>query len=351
MSEEEVVGAVGEAELAQNAMRMLEMISGYWVTQILRATAELSLPDHVAAGAATPEEIAKREGSDPRTTYRLLRAAASLGLFADAGDGRFSVTPMGGLLRKGAPGSLREMAIVQGAPFHWQTWGALPDAVRKGGTQMQAALGLAEGDTVFDYFGKHPEEGGLFAASMANATGMVIDDVSAAVDLDGVSVAVDVGGSTGALVHTLMKTRPELAGMVLDMPHVVDSAVQAAGEAGVLDRFTAVPGDFFEDVPAADLYLLKMVLHDWDDAQCLTILRNCRASAKPGARAVVVESVVDKVGEPGFGALLDINMLAATHGQERDFAEFDALYAASGWQRVSTKPTRTPQFIQELVAV
>lgn len=348
---EEAVGAPGEAEMAQNAMRMLEMISGYWVTQILRATAELSLADHVAAGARTPEEIAKREGSDPQTTYRLLRAAASLGLFGDAGDGRFSVTPMGSLLRKDAPGSLREMAIVQGAPFHWQAWGALPEAVRKGGTQMHTVLGLAEGETSFDYFGRHPEEGALFAASMANATDMVIDDVSAAVDLSGVSMVVDVGGSTGALVHKLMQTRPELTGTVLDLPHVMDGAVQAAGEAGVLDRFTAVPGDFFKEVPAADLYLLKMVLHDWDDARCLTILRNCRASAEPGARAVVVESVVGKVGEPDFGSLLDMNMLAGTHGQERDLDEFDALYAASGWQRISTKPTRSPQVIQELVAV
>jgi hypothetical protein len=139
--------------------------------------------------------------------------------------------------------------------------------------------------------------------------------------------------------------------VVLDMPHVVDSAVAAARKAGVLDRFSAVGGDFFKKVPAADLYLLKMILHDWSDAQCLTILRNCRASAKPGARAAIIESVVGKVGEPDYGALMDINMLAVTHGQERDLDEFDALYAESGWRRVATKPTRTPQFIQELEAI
>ncbi|MDQ0779947.1 hypothetical protein QF026_008413 [Streptomyces aurantiacus] len=340
-----------EAEAAQGAMKMVEMITGYWVTQILRATAELSLADHVAAGATTAEEIAEHEGSDPATTYRLLRAASSVGLFDDAGDHRFGLTAMGGLLRKDVPGSLREMAMVQGAPFHWQSWGAFPDAVREGTTQMHAALGLPEGSTAFDYFGRHPEEGALFASSMANATDLVIHDVIAALDLDGVSVAVDVGGSTGALVQALLKKHQDLKGVVLDMPHVVDSAVEAAGEAGVLDRFSAVAGDFFKEVPAADLYLLKMVLHDWSDEQCLTILRNCRASANPGARAAVVESVVGKVGESNFGALLDMNMLAATHGQERDLDEYDALYAQSGWRRVATKPTRSPQIIQELEAI
>ncbi|MCD0482598.1 acetylserotonin O-methyltransferase [Streptacidiphilus sp. ASG 303] len=348
---EELEGAHNKAESAQNAMTMLEMISGYWVTQILRATAELSLVDHVTAGASTAEEIAAREGTDPATTYRLLRAGASIGLFGDAGDRRFRVTPLGGLLRKGAPGSLREMAIVQGSPLHWQSWGVLPDAVRKGGTQMQAALGLAEGETQFDYFGRNPEEGAYFAAAMSNATGVVIDDVTRMLDLEGVSLAIDVGGSTGALVQSLMKTRPGLTGMVLDLPHVMDSAVRAAEEAGVLDRFSAVPGDFFKEVPAADLYLLKMVLHDWDDEQCVQILRNCRASAKPGTRGVVIEAVVGRIGEPSFGALLDMNMLAGTTGQERDFDAYDALYAASGWRRTSTLQTSTPWSVQEIVAV
>lgn len=146
-------------------------------------------------------------------------------------------------------------------------------------------------------------------------------------------------------------TRPGLQGTVVDLPHVRDSAVEAAKEAGVADRFTAVAGDFFKEVPGADLFLLKQILHDWDDESCLTILRNCRSAAKPGARAVVVESVVGGVGEPSFGALLGMNMVVAAEGQERGFEQFDALYAATGWRRVSTKPTRSPQFVQELEAI
>jgi len=126
--------------------------------------------------------------------------------------------------------------------------------------------------------------------------------------------------------------------------------VLGTAEAGLADRFTGVAGNFFEEVPSADLYLLKMILHDWDDDACRKILRNCRASARPGARALVVESVIGKTGEPGFAALLDMNMLAGTFGQERDYAEFDALYAATGRRRIAATQTRTPQVIQELEA-
>jgi hypothetical protein len=355
MQDEAVGPGGGSAETAHPAMALMEMICGYWVTQTLRTVAELSLADHIAAGAATAEEIARLEGSDPAATRRLLRAAASLGLFRDAGDGRFAVTGLGDLLRTQAPGSFREMAILQGSPLHWQSWSVLPDAVRSGHSQTRTALGLAKDENGFDYLATHPGEAALFAAAMASATAAVTDTVTATVDLDHVFVAVDVGGSTGALVQALMTHQPRLTGMVLELPHVIDSALHAAGKAGLTDRFTAVAGDFFQEVPAADLYLLKMILHDFSDTDCMTILRNCRASAKPGARALVIESVTGATGrpgtQPGFAALQDLNMLAVTGGQERSIEAFDALYAATGWHRVNLTPTGTPHLIQELTAI
>jgi hypothetical protein len=348
---EEVELTSAEADRAGRANALLQMITSFWVSQTVRAVAELSLADHVAVEALTAEQIAEREASDPATTYRLLRAAASLGLFTADGDRRFSVTPLGSLLCKGVPGSLRDMARVQGMSLQWQSWGTLPEAVREGRTQMHAALGVPADNDMFDYLADHPEEGALFAASMSDATGMVIDDVVSAVDLGGISVAVDVGGAYGALVLAMMHASPDLTGIVLDRPGVVDGAIRQAAEAGLAARFTGVAGDFFKEVPPADLYLLKMILHDWDDDACVAILRNCRVSARPGARAVVVESVIGPIGEPSFAALLDINMLASTSGQERDYAEFDALYAAAGWRRIAATQTRTPQAIQELRAI
>jgi hypothetical protein len=342
--------ASSEARMAANANTMLEMITSYWVTQTLRAVCDLRITDHLADGATTPAEVAEREGSDPSTTFRLMRAAASIGILGFA-DGTFTVTELGSLLRAGAPGSLRDMALVMGAPLHWQTWGCLPEAVRRGRNQLPAAFGLPEDASGFDYFATHPEEGALFSAAMSNATDMITEDVATMIELTGVSSAVDVGGAHGALVLTMMRNNPELRGIVLDRTEVVPGAEQAARDAGLADRFTAVGGDFFAEVPAADLYLLKMILHDWNDEDCVRILGNCRASAKPGTRAIVVESLVEPVGEPGFAALLDLNMLAGTNGRERDLAEFDALYAKTGWRRGSQRQTRTAHVIQELTAI
>lgn len=227
----------------------------------------------------------------------------------------------------------------------------MPEAVRAGRNQLPAAFGLPQNAIVFDYFAAHPEEAALFSAAMSNATGMIIEDVATMIDLTGVSTAVDVGGANGALVLTMMRNHQDLHGIVLDLPDIVPGAEKAAQDAGVAGRFTAIGGDFFTGVPRADLYLLKMILHDWNDEDCIRILGNCRASAKPGTRAIVVESLVAPIGQPGFAALLDLNMLASTNGQERDLDQFDALYAKAGWRRESQRQTRTSHVIQELTAI
>ncbi|MFH8533800.1 methyltransferase [Streptomyces tendae] len=315
----------GNGVAPHGAARLMEMISGYWTTQILRATAELSLADHVAAGVTTAEGIAGLEDSDPQATFRLLRAAASLGLFADAGEGRFRLTETGTLLRKDVPGSFRDMAVLQGSPLHWQSWGLLPEVVRRGAAPARAALGLAEGETEADYLARHTGEAAHFATARSNLADIAASAVAEVLDLGRVSVAVELGGMGESLGPALTRRDARLIGLV--------------------------SADFLHEVPAADLYLLKVILHGRDDADCVGILANCRASARRGARAAVVESVVGRIGEPGFGALQDVNMLAVSQGRERDLGAFDALYAASGWRRVSVKGTGTPYVIQELVAV
>jgi hypothetical protein len=332
--------SAAESESAREANSLLQLITGYWGTQIVRAAADLSLADHIATGASTPEEIAARESSDAATLFRLMRACVTSGLLTYEGERKFGLTPMGALLRTDVAGSLRDMALVQGAYGHWRTWELLPQAVRQGKTQVHAALGM----DLFAYFTKNPEEGSLFAASMSNASGHVVEDVLATVDVSDVDTAVDVGGANGALILAIMEAHPGLRGVLLDLPGVVEGAVASAERLGLGERFTAVAGDFFTEVPAGDLYLIKMILHDWPDESCRTILRNCRAAARPGARAMVVEAVIAEVGKPDWGHLIDINMLAAAGGQERDLGEFDALFAASGWRRVAVTPTRWAQY-------
>ncbi|MFF7211863.1 methyltransferase [Streptomyces sp. NPDC008238] len=332
---------------AANAGVLMQMLSGYWVTQIVRAAVDLSLPDHLADGPLDAGEIAEREASDPATTYRLLRACASLGLVAHQGGRRFSGTPLSELLLTGVPNTLREVALTWAGPSHWRAWERFPEAVRKGGTQIESALGT----DFFTYLGDHPAEAELFSVAMSGMSEQLNRDLARALDTTGSAVAVDVGGGTGALVQGLMLANPELRGESLDLPHATATALASAEKQGLADRFTAVTGDFFESVPPADLYLLKMVLHDWNDADCVTILSNCRASARPGARAVVVENVIGEIGAPGFEPLADMHMLAMLPGQERDLPEFDALFAASGWRRTAVTATGLQFKIIELEAI
>lgn len=338
-----VEAAAQEGGTAADALHRL--IRGYWNTQIVRAAADLRIADHVTAGATTAKDIAAREGSDPVTTHRLLRACAALGLLCDEGEGRFATTLTGDLLRSGIPESLRDSALAFGAPGHWLPWGLLPQAVRRGETQVLTALGR----DVFDYFGDHPDEAGHFSGAMSAITRRLTDEVVHLVDTTNVSTVVDVGGSNGVLLRGLMLANPALTGRLLDLPHVVDGARDLMGEAGLGERVDVMGGNFFEGVPSADLYVLKAILHDWDDASCELILRNCHASAEPGARVVVVENVIGTPSSTVEGAILDMNMLAISSGQERDLAEFDALFAASGWRRISLHQTSGSRFVMEAV--
>jgi hypothetical protein len=321
------------------------MINGYWISQTVRAAADLRLADHMAGGARTADEIAELESSNPRATYRLMRACAALGLLRDEGEGRFSSTATGELLRSDAPGALRDSALVSGAPAFWLPWGLLPAAVRSGRSQAPEALGAS----TMDYLSEHPEDARRFATVMSAMTQTGLGDLVRLIDTTGVSLAVDIGGSNGDLLAGLLRADPALHGRVLDLPHVVAGAdwITRGSEFG--GRLSAVGGDCLQEVPAADLYLLKAVLHAKDDAGCVRILRNCRAAALPGGRVVVIENVLGVAGGPPVGELLDINMLAVSEGQERDLAEYDALFEAAGWRRTAALRTRGPRSVLELV--
>ena len=331
----------------RDTMALLGMIHGYWISQVVRAAADLRLADHLAAGPRTAQDVAGIESSDPHTTFRLMRTCAALGLLACDADGRFSVTPTGALLQSGVPGSLRDQALAFGAPGHWLPWGQLPEAVRKGGTQAAAVLG----NDLFGYLAEHPDEEAQFAASMEALTGSLAADAARVIDVSGVSLAVDVGGGTGILVRELMRANDGLHGLVLDLPQAADAARRAAEADGLGSRFSGVAGDFFAAVPEADLYLLKAILHDWDDDSCVRILRNCRAAARPGARMIVIENVIRDLARDRFATLLDMNMLAVTSGQERDLAGFDKLFAASGWQRSSVHALPGARSLLDLRAI
>jgi hypothetical protein len=334
---------------AADTAALMDLTIGVVRVQVLHAVAALHIPDHLADGARTAEEVAAREGSDTRATYRLMRAAASLGVLSYEGERRFGLTGRGHLLRTGVPGSLRAFVLVQVGHAQWQAWGLFPEAVRQGAGQAKTALGA----DIFGYLAR-PENAGeaaLFAESMADLSSLTVQGAVAAVDTTGVSTVVDAGGADGQFVLELMAANPGLHGQVLDLPHAVDGARREAGKRGLSDRFSAVAGDFFAAVPAADLYLLKTVLHDWDDDRAAAILRNCRSAVRDGGHTLVVETVIGEIGKPDFAVLPDMGMLCVTNGIERDLEEFDALFAASGWRRGKTYPVGASYFGLELEAV
>ncbi|MER6239079.1 methyltransferase [Streptomyces clavifer] len=343
--EHELVAAGSTERPVGDTGRMLQMITGYWVTQVVRTAAELRIADHLHDGGATPAEVAEAESLDPDACFRFLRACASLGLAASADGKRFTGMPLIDTLRSDAPGSLRDLALWGGAESHWLPWGRLADAVRTGGPQAEAALGAP----IFDWLAAAPGEAEVFTNAMTAMTRGLAHALAEVIDVADARVAVDVGGAGGNLVQTLMRRHPGLAGVVLDLPHVRAEAEASAARLGVADRFTFVGGDFFDEVPSADVHLLKFVLHDWDDDACVRVLRNCRRALRPGGRVLVMELLVDRVGTPGLAPLMDLNMMALSTGRERSAEEYGRLFERAGLTLTATTPSGSRVSVLSLV--
>jgi hypothetical protein len=325
--------------------QMLSMIFGSWVAQTVRAVADLSLADHLAEGSLTAAEVARREGSAPDTTLRLMRAGVATGLLESDGDQRFRATPLLATLRKDGARTLRPLALAMTRRSHWLPWSEFVVAVRKGETQVIAALGTE----LFGYLQKNPVEAQEFSAAMGSLTSLWGPSIAAAINTEGVRCAVDVGGANGSLLHLLLQANPRLRGIVFDRPDVAKHAETEVAHGGLSTRAEIVGGDFFESVPTGDLYLLKFVLHDWNDQECVTILRRCREAMASGGRVVIIELVVGE--DNPIAALWDMQMLAECTGRERSLDEYDALLVAAGLRRTRISKTATPQLVLEAVAI
>lgn len=320
---------------------MNTMVTSHWIPQVIRAAIDLSLPDHLAQEDLTADEIAQREDSAPGTTFRLMRACVVVGLLTADGQGRFHGTPLLGTLRNGVPGSLRGLALATTLPGQWLAWNEFTASVRAGETQAATALGT----DFFEYLEHHPAEARDFSDGLTSTTALWTSTAAQVIDTTGAKVAADIGGANGSLLHLLLEANPDLRGIILDRPNIVAGATAETESKGLAGRTEIIGGDFFESVPPADLYLLKMILHDWDDERCVTILKNCRDAMNPGGRIAVVEMLVGELSDPGPAALMDMNMLAAVPGQERSLSEYDALLSAAGLRRTDITPTGAGQTV------
>jgi hypothetical protein len=324
--------------------QVLDILYGQWSAAILRALADLSIADHLAAGPLSASTIAERMGSVPDRTFRLLRAAQVIGLVAFDSNAEFSTTPMLDTLRTDSPDSLRPIVLGNAAPWATLAWTLLPEAVRAG---IQPAKTALKAD-LFDYLQANPAQREEFSAFMAGLTTLWAQDAADLIDTTGVRCAVDIGGASGSFLRLLQQRNPALNDIIFDRPEVIDVVKSTVATSEFGHRTKTVAGDFFTSVPAADLYLLKMILHDWNDANCERILTRCREALQPGGRVMIIEMLVGEVGRPGFAAMLDLNMMAlCPDGRERTVDEFDTLLAAAGLTRSATHLVPTGQSLIE----
>ena len=252
--------------------RMRQQLNGFMRTQIIGATANLSLADHFASAPHSVNDIASMTGLDRGITFRLLRALAPIGLVASDDENVFRSLPPLETLRSTAPGSLRDSAMVFATPARYLPWGYFFQSIKTGLPQATMALG----SHIFDYYARHPEEAAIFHKAMQVGTADVTAEIAQRLDTTKSLMAVDVGGATGSLVHSLMEVNPNSHGIVYDRPANVPKSQAAAISLGLSERSTALAGDFFESVPNGDLHLLRFILHDWSDEDCVRILGNCR---------------------------------------------------------------------------
>ena len=327
---------------------MWEMITGYRVSQIVRVAAALSLAEHCADGPVSAAEVARLESADVTATARFLRACAAIGLVKCVDGPRFAATPLLAALHRDTPGSLRGFALSLPAKGHWLPWGQLLEAVKTGEHQAVGTLGRE----LFAYYATEPGEAAAFTDGLQGMTSVAGAEAARVIDTTGTRLAVDVGGASGDLLHDLMRVNPELEGIVLDLPHVTPDALAAAARQGLDGRLWVVSGDFFEAVPeGGDLYLLRYVLHDWDDEKCVRILSNCRRAMRPGSRVLVLEMILGEVGrEPVVVPSQDLNMLVLLGGRERTVEQFDELFKAAGLRRTAVTETESPMSVIEAVA-
>jgi hypothetical protein len=311
--------------------RLLALINAAWTTHAIRAACTLRLPQLMAAGARTAAQLADAAQCHAASLHRLLRALTTIDLCREHADGRFELTPMGALLHPDDAHSLQAWALLNGSAESTARWSELDQSVRSGTSHRLRTTGR-DG---FHHLRDAADGAALFNRAMVETTRRVARDVVKLIDFSAARRIVDVGGGHGELIAAILRAHPAAHGVLFDLPHAIDGAAAALARAGLGERCECVAGSFFDGVPAgADAYLLKSVLHNWDDERCTAILMRCRQAMAPHARVYVVERVVPErrgtTPREQSIARSDLNMLVALSGRERSEAEFGALLGAAG---------------------
>jgi O-methyltransferase/methyltransferase family protein len=307
--------------------RMFQMIGGFMRTQAISVAARLGIADLVGEAPKTVDELAVATRTHSVSLRRLLQCLASRGIFTEDPEGRYQNTPMSSTLRSDDPRSVRTIAIMYGAPFFWRPWGEMYEAVVTG----QPSFDRVFGASFFDYLSGHSEDASIFDAAMSAGALAGLSVIQAVYDFSRFERIVDVGGGHGALLEGILSANPRLHGVLVDLPAVVAGA--SALRAGTIgDRCEIVGTDFFVSIPeGGDAYLIKSVLHNWNDDDALRILRNCRRAIRLDGNLILVERVLKPANEPDDARFMDLNMLVTLKGRERTESDFGTLLRRAGF--------------------
>jgi O-methyltransferase domain/Dimerisation domain len=328
------------------SIALRRLVNGYQVTQAIHV-AVLGIADLLAAGPRSSDDLAAATETHSWTLYRLLRALAGVGVFREEENRHFALTDLGACLRSDAPEPVGGWAAFVGEPYQWQAWSALLHSVRTGENAFRHVHGIDS----WTFRARHPELSASFDRAMTDLSRQLSAAILAAYDFGRFGHVVDVGGGNGAFLAAILAKHPAMYGVLFDQPHVVSGAAPVLAATGVADRCQVIGGSFFDSVPTGgDAYVLKAILHDWEDEPCVGILRTCCQAMADGAALLVVERELGRPNQDPDAKFSDLNMLVGPMGQERTPDEYAALFAEAGFQFLRFIPSAVGTGIYEGVA-
>jgi len=326
-------------ESQRMAQELFGLIFSKVITQCLGVVADLGIADLLKHGEQSIADLASRSGVHERSLYRVMRTLAGSGVFTESKPNYFELTRLAEPLLSDSSNSLRDFAIFAGNRVHNDAYANVMHSVRTGET----AFKHVHGAEIFDYFKTDAEFFSVFNNAMTSNSRREAVAIAGAYDFSQFETLADVGGGLGFLLSEVMKTAPKLRGVLFDLPEVVAKAEATFDAAGVVDRVSIEGGSFFDSIPVrADAYMMKYIIHDWDDARARTILENCVESMNPGGKILVVDYVIPEDNEAHIGKLLDIEMLVMAGGNERTRTQFEDLFSTVGLRLSKIVPTATP---------
>lgn len=326
------------------AQQLMQLSTGYIASTCIYLAVKLRLPDLLAAGPRSAADLARESHVNQDALYRVMRTLVSLGVFEETPSRMFANNLPSSMLRSGTTGSMYEMALWMADPFHFEVYANALHSLQTGQPAVEKTVGVP----VFEYFPKHPEESEIFNNAMTMFSGMVIPAVLEAYDFSGIGTVVDIAGGHGRVLTSILQKYPAMTGILFDLEHVLVGARRAIESLNLSERCRTEPGDFFKAVPeGGDAYIMKHIIHDWDDDRAALILKNIRSAMNRGGRVILLEAVVSPGNEPDFAKILDLEMLLLPGGRERTEQEFRDLFARAGFEMTRIVPTKSPLSVIE----